>query len=228
MALTVVSWTMPARQQDERGRWIDRGRSRPTRKHVSTGSGKSACGAWIPPSATVAAVTADWHHLATCYNCVHRLWRDHKPEGFIRPSSGKDFPLRRECPHSPGRELDPRYCRLCTPAEERGAHDPNWPCPNGCGEPHNLVSTYPQCAIHPPRHDVPDGAHCPPGQCESAGQAIHAANPRLFLDLPDSTLMTCYHCRGTLCGDCRRTSADDFGTCEECAAADPPSWDQEE
>jgi hypothetical protein len=95
-------------------------------------------------------------------------------------------------------------------------------------EPHDLPSTYPRCALRPPRRQVPDGAYCPPGQCESAGQAIHAANPRLVLDLPDSALTTCYHCGRTLCGDCRLTTADDFGIREECAAASPPGWDQEE
>jgi hypothetical protein len=34
---------------------------------------------------------------------------------YVRPRNGQDFPLRRECPHSPGRGTDPLSCPECTP-----------------------------------------------------------------------------------------------------------------
>jgi hypothetical protein len=118
-ALMVVRWRMPVRQQDTSGEWIPTKRTRPTKRHVSIDGSKTACGAWIAPDATVLATTADWHLRADCYNCVRRLWRTYRPEGYLAPVNGKDFPLRRACPHWPGRELDPACCRECTTAEDR-------------------------------------------------------------------------------------------------------------
>ena len=81
-----------------------------TKFHVSVDGTVTVCRYDIPPGATVVAVTPDWHEQATCYNCVYRLWRDYAPPGYVCPRDGEDFPLRRECPHSPGLGRDPRSC----------------------------------------------------------------------------------------------------------------------
>jgi hypothetical protein len=217
-ALTVVRWSTPVRQQDKSGAWIPTGRARLTKWHVSIDGSMTACGAWIAPDATVLAVTPNWHLRASCYNCVRRLWPAHKPDnGYIAPVSGKDFPLRRACLHSPGRELDPVYCAACTTADERGKRDPNWPCPNGCGEPHDLLYAWPRCTVRPQRHEVPPGERCTDRQCEAEERVIRNANPGLFIDLSDGAMMSCYHCHHAVCMACQQVPVDDYAdTCDSC------------
>jgi hypothetical protein len=112
--MTVLSWTSQARRQDGSPY------GRPTKRHVSVDGAVTVCGFTVPQDAATVAVTPGWHELANCYNCVYRLWPDHAPPGYARPASGSDFPLRRECPHSPGRGADPRSCPEC-------AHGPDDP-----------------------------------------------------------------------------------------------------
>jgi hypothetical protein len=107
--MTVLSWTSQARRQD--GSSYDR----PTKRHVSVDGTATVCGFQVPQGASVIAVTADWHELSNCYNCVYRLWPDHAPPGYARPVSGSDFPLRRECRHSPGSGHDPLSCAPSAP-----------------------------------------------------------------------------------------------------------------
>jgi hypothetical protein len=217
-ALTVVYWMKPTRQQVG-GTWADSGRLCPTKLHVSLDGIMSVCRQRVPRDATVVAVTPDWHNHANCYNCIYRLWPDHAPEGYLRPTSGDDFPLRHECPHSPGLGLDPLYCATCTPAGARAAHDPNWPCPNGCTEPHELGRRYTRCTVFPPAHEPPKEERCPPGQCESTERAISSANPKLFFDLADSARICCYHCQEPVCVSCQVAQVDEMvGICDACAA----------
>ena len=218
----VVRWRLPVRQQDASGGWIPTGRTRLTKRHVSINGSKTACGVWIAPGAIVLVTTADWHLRADCYNCIRRLWRTHRPEGYLAPVNGKDFPLRRACPHSPGPELDPAYCRECTTAEDRGKRDPNWPCPNDCGEPHDPLYTWPRCTVQPQRRQVTRrqvtlGEQCPDGQCEAEERVILNANPGLFIDMSDGAMMSCYHCHGAVCMACQQVPVDDYGhVCAAC------------
>jgi hypothetical protein len=138
--MTVLFWTRPARRRD--GTHYDQA----TKRHVSLDGAATVCGYDIPQSATVMAVTPDWHELTTCYNCAYRLWPDHAPAGYVRPVSGSDFPPRRECPHHPGHGRDPRSCGTCTPpaaaavpaavrlagapAARRTPRDPGHPAPD--------------------------------------------------------------------------------------------------
>jgi hypothetical protein len=137
-AMTVLYWTRPRERRD--GSSYDQ----PTKQHVSIDGAATVCGYDVPQDAAVVAVTPDWHKFATCYNCVYRLWTDHAPPGYVRPASGSDFPLRRECPHLPGRGRDPLACPDCTPppaarpaapaavrrAAGRTARDPGNPAPD--------------------------------------------------------------------------------------------------
>lgn len=113
--MTVVFWTRPVRQRKPGGEWAEAGVRSPTELHVSEDGVRSACGKSVPADATVVAITADWHLHTTCYNCAYRLWPRQAPEGYVRPANGQDFPPRRECPHAPGRGLDPQSCATCTP-----------------------------------------------------------------------------------------------------------------
>src|SRR5215469_2774134 len=108
-AMTVLFWLRPVQRRDG-SRY-----SLPTKSHVSIDGAVTVCGFNVPPGATVVAATPDWHLFADCYNCVYRLWPGHAPPGCVRPTGGADFPLRAECPHSPGRGRDPLSCRDCTP-----------------------------------------------------------------------------------------------------------------
>jgi hypothetical protein len=217
-ALTFARWSKPVRHRID-GWWTMTGMMRPTELHVSLDGVTSVCGQQIPAGATVVAVTCDWHKHANCYNCVYRAWPDYGPKGYIRPTNGKDFPPRRECPHAPGRELDPLYCTTCTPAHVRAAHDPNWPCPNGCTEPHELVRRFPRCTVFPPLRANSYEERCPPGECESKERAIRCANPKLFFDLADSASMYCYHCAEPICASCHRAPVEQApGICGDCAA----------
>jgi hypothetical protein len=119
--MTVLYWTNPVRRMIN-GKWAYTANLQPTELHVTSDGARTVCTQDIPgDSAVVVAVTLDWHKHATCYNCVYQLWRDHAPEGYVRPVNGRDFPLRRECPHYPGRGLDPQSCPRCTP---RPPHSP--------------------------------------------------------------------------------------------------------
>lgn len=114
-AMTVLCWK-PVRNQGSGGR-AGTGDARPGKLHVSRDGLTTVDGLDVPQDAIVVAATPDWHKHATCYNCVYRLWPDHAPEGYVRPVDGQDFPLRRECPHAPGRGRDPRSCAACTPGQ---------------------------------------------------------------------------------------------------------------
>jgi hypothetical protein len=218
-ALTVVFWRKPVRRLAG-GRWVSTKDTAPAKVHVSIGGTETVCSRPVPQDATVVAVTPDWHVHANCYNCVYPLWADHAPDGYIRPANGADFPLRRECPHAPGRGLNPLYCARCTPVQVRAARDPNWPCPNGCTEPHELARRYTRCTVFPPLHPVADGQRCPPGQCESVERAIRRANPKLFFDLADSAMSCCYHWQESVCVSCQTAPVDDtVAICCACAAA---------
>lgn len=181
--------------------------------HVTVDGIKTGCGSLIPERATVTRDTTDWHQYVNCYNCAYRLWPTHKPAGFIRPANGSDFPLRRECPHAPGRELDPQACYTCSP----DARVPNWPCPNGCTDPHPRLARYTPCTVFPPLRELAEEERCPVGECVSTELAIHQANPRLFFDLADSASMYCYHCHAPVCMACQKVAlANEFSLCERC------------
>lgn len=217
-ALTILYWKVPVRRRDG-SRWVSTGSTAPTKRHVSIDGTRTACSKQVPADATVVAVTPAWHEHANCYNCANRVWPDHAPHGYMRPASGADFPLRPECPHAPGRGLDPIYCARCTPASVRAASDPNWSCPNGCAEPHELGRRYPRCTVFPPARPVADGQRCPPGQCESVERAISRANPALFFDLADSARICCYHCQEPVCVSCQAAPVQEMvAICDPCAA----------
>lgn len=109
--MTVLYWTRPSKQRDAAGHWVDSGRRRPTKVHVSPDGATTACGSLVPAEAvTILAVTEDWHEHTNCYNCAYRLWPKHAPLGYICPNNGEDFPPRRECPQYPGRGHDARSC----------------------------------------------------------------------------------------------------------------------
>ena len=112
--MTVICWTNPVRQRQD-GMWAETGQTQPTKLHVTRDGVQTVCGFPVKDDAVVIAVTPDWHEHANCYNCVYRLWPDQAPAGYVRPCNGQDFPLRRECPHSPGRGMDPESCPTCTP-----------------------------------------------------------------------------------------------------------------
>jgi hypothetical protein len=123
-AMTVVYWANPVRQRQDDGMWAESGRTQPTKLHVSRDGEQTVCGQLVRDGAVVVAVTPDWHEHANCYNCVYRLWPDHAPPGYVRPRNGQDFPPRRECPHSPGRGMDPQFCPECTPRPARSGGPP--------------------------------------------------------------------------------------------------------
>ena len=119
--MTVVCWANPVRQRQD-GMWAETGQTQPTKLHVTRDGAQTVCGFPVRDDAVVVAVTPDWHEHANCYNCVYRLWPDEAPAGYVRPRNGQDFPLRRECPHSPGRGMDPESCPTCTPRPARTGH----------------------------------------------------------------------------------------------------------
>jgi hypothetical protein len=132
-----------------------------------------------------------WFLHTTCYNCAHRLWPEHGPADYLCPADGKDFPPRRRCGHG----FDPRGCSACTPPKPV-----SWPCPNGCTNEADHIpggrSGYTwatACTVFPPPRPLTDQDECA-GACESYGEVMKRANPKLFLDMSDTTEATCYHC----------------------------------
>ncbi|MEU6721603.1 hypothetical protein ABZ897_60055 [Nonomuraea sp. NPDC046802] len=93
VTMTIVTWTRPAYRQEE-GRWVATGAASQRRIHVSLDSEHTVCGSQIPDHATTMATTTDWHLHTNCYNCAYRLWPEHAPDGYERPTSSRDFPLR--------------------------------------------------------------------------------------------------------------------------------------
>lgn len=158
--------------------------------HVTADGIKTGCGVLIPERAMLTRDASEWYLHTTCYNCTHRLWPLHGPADYICPANSRDFPPRKKCPH--GR--DSRYCVRCTPSAAR-----NWPCPNGCTDPvdHDPLRGSPTCTVYPPRLAPGSDGRCIDG-CESTDAAIHRANPKMYFDLADSAMMTCYHCGNLL------------------------------
>ena len=195
--MTVLSWTRPARRRD--GTPYDR----VTKRHVSIDGTATVCGYDIPQSATVMAVTPDWHELTTCYNCAYRLWPDHAPPGYVRPVSGSDFPPRRECPHHPGHGRDPRSCATCTPpaaaavptavrlagapAARRTPRDPGHPAPDVIRRWHIPLPLRLQGRLRALRAGGQDLARGELVNNEYQGGVMHAACPDPpYLEQPDS------------------------------------------
>jgi hypothetical protein len=167
-ALTVVCWTNKVRQRQDGGMWEDSGRTQPTKLHVTRDGMQTVCGYPVRDGAVVVAVTPDWHEHANCYNCVYRLWPDQAPAGFVRPRNGQDFPLRRECPHSPGQGTDPQYCPECTPrpASPPGPPPPRWAADAGNPAPHIIRRWHIPCPY--------DHEHCALcGQDVTRGELIN-------------------------------------------------------
>lgn len=165
--------------------------------HVSADGVVTVCGALITPAkGGVVATTAEWPRLISCYNCAYRC----TPKGFVAPSSGQDFPLRRECPTHRGQAVG--QCRECNPETIKPQ---SWPCPNGCTDPkaHDPMFRYTRCTVFPPRHTDRAGERCSQG-CKSTESVVRAANAGLNYDLADSASMTCYHCGGYVCLVCRQ------------------------
>lgn len=121
-AMTIITWTKPVRRRDN-GRWVETGQRAPLKTHVSLDGERTVCGFDLPDHANVTTTTTDWHLHTDCYNCAYRLWPDHAPAGYIRPTDSHDFPMRRECPHHPGHERDPRSCPECTLAQQGSVHN---------------------------------------------------------------------------------------------------------
>lgn len=119
--MTVACWANPVKRR-QGGMWAETGRAQPTKLHVTRDGERTVCGFLVRDGAVVVAVTADWHEHANCCNCVYRLWPDQAPAGYVRPRDGQDFPLRRECPHAPGRSVDPQSCPACTPRPASAGH----------------------------------------------------------------------------------------------------------
>lgn len=165
--------------------------------HVSADGLATVCGATLSPTTgRVVGETTDWAGQVSCYNCAYR----HTPEGYLVPRSGKDFPLRKECSKHRGQAAG--QCSSCNPETIKPQC---WPCPNGCTDPkaHDPLYRYTRCTVFPQRRDVPAGERCAEG-CQSTESALRAANPRLYLDLADSAMMTCYHCGESVCVACQR------------------------
>ncbi|GAA3702558.1 hypothetical protein GCM10022224_080490 [Nonomuraea antimicrobica] len=94
VTMRIVTWTRPDYRQED-GRWVATGTQSQRRIHVSLDGQHTVCGSQIPDHATTEATTADWHLHTNCYNCAYRLWPEHAPAGYERPTSSRDFPLRR-------------------------------------------------------------------------------------------------------------------------------------
>lgn len=183
-----------------------------TKLHVSADGIKTACGALVPERATVTRETPTWWEHTTCYNCCYRLWPTHGPQGYLQPTNGRDFPIRRACSH----RRDPRYCLTCDGSLIR-------PCPN-CGNRHDPMYSIPPCAVTPEglrERFGPPGPRCADGCCLSEDRARHAYNPKLSLDLADSAMSYCYRCGLPVCISCQATPVpDDGGPLQFCARCD--------
>ncbi|GAA3852312.1 hypothetical protein GCM10022243_17460 [Saccharothrix violaceirubra] len=187
-------------------------RWRSGRIHISTDGRTTVCGSVIRPDrARIPDDGTAWAEQVDCYNCAYR----YTPPGYIGPTSGRDFPLKRECPAHPGRGQAAGSCHLCDPLVLRPQ---NWPCPNGCTDQldHSPLSRYTRCTVFPPLRDAGPDGRCPDA-CESTELAMRRANPGLYFDLADSASMTCYHCGGEVCVGCQRVAVDGiFGFCVRC------------
>lgn len=188
--------------------------------HVSADGVATVCGATITPAkGRIVAVTDDWPRLVSCYTCAYR----HTPQGYLTPRSGKDFPLRKECPTHRGQAEG--QCGSCNPETVRPQC---WPCPNGCTDPkaHDPNYRYTRCTVFPPRREVHAGQRCPDG-CRSREAVLREANPLLHLDLADSAMMVCYQCGEYVCVACQRQPVEEtLMLCDGCARheADAASW----
>lgn len=180
--------------------------------HISEDGLTTICGSAIRPDrARVVQETTEWPEQVNCYNCAYR----HTPPGYLSPSSGQDFPLKRECPSHPDRGLAAGSCYLCDPSTLRPQ---NWPCPNGCNDPadHSPLHRYTRCTVFPPRREAGPNGRCFDG-CESKERAMRRANPRLWFDLADSAMTICYHCGEPVCVRCQRVAVDiDLEICDQC------------
>ena len=77
---------------------------------------------------------------------------------------------------------------------------------------HSHVHGPPAEPIHALR---PDGRYM--DHCESTELAMQRAIPRLWLDLADSAMMTCYHCGRMVCIQCQKAPVEDLlAFCEAC------------
>ena len=188
-------------------------RLRSGKLHVTADGIKTACGTLIPDRATTTQATPEWYLHTNCYNCTHRLWPQHGPREYLQPSNGRDFPPRRKCPHGTA----PESCFECTPVQRDLR---NWPCPNGCTEPrdHDPRRGAPKCVVYPEGRVLGPDGRCAEG-CESIERAMDRANPRLFLDLADSALTTCFGCGEPVCIQCQSAPVEEdlafCGTCEQ-------------
>ena len=180
--------------------------------HISADGITTVCGSAVAQDrATIIHETTDWPAQVNCYNCAYR----HTPPGYLSPRSGRDFPLKKACPNHPGSGCAAGSCHLCDPSTLRPQ---NWPCPNGCTDPldHNPLHRYTRCTVFPrSREPGPDG-RCVEG-CESTERAMSRANPRLWFDLADSAMTTCYHCGQAVCVSCQHVPVDTvLAICDQC------------
>jgi ribosome-binding protein aMBF1 (putative translation factor) len=180
--------------------------------HITADGITTVCGSAVTQDrATIVHETTDWPEQVNCYNCAYR----HTPPGYLPPRSGRDFPLKKECPNHPGRGLAAGSCHLCDPSTLRPQ---NWPCPNGCTDPldHNPLNRYTRCTVFPPSRESGPGGRCVDG-CESTERAMRRANPKLWFTLADNAMTTCYHCGQSVCISCQQVPVDtDLAVCDQC------------
>ncbi|WP_439660596.1 hypothetical protein ACSHWB_03225 [Lentzea sp. HUAS TT2] len=181
--------------------------------HISEDGLTTVCGSAIRPDrARVLHETANWAERVNCYNCAYR----HTPPGYVSPRSSKDFPLKRECQNHPGRGLAVDSCYMCDPSTLRPQ---NWPCPIGCSNPldHNPMHRYTKCTVFPDPREPGNTGRCIEA-CESKELAMTRANPKLWFDLADSAVTTCYHCGESVCVICQRAAVErDLTCCSRCS-----------
>lgn len=89
--------------------------------------------------------------------------------------------------------------------------DPNWPCPNGCTEPHTPGWRFPRCAAQLLFVGRRGDERCSDG-CLSEELANREANPKLWIDLADSAMGRCHRCGFAVCFSCGTTPVDDDGS----------------
>ncbi|USX54105.1 hypothetical protein [Lentzea sp. HUAS12] len=178
--------------------------------HISEDGLMTVCGSVIRPDrARILPAATNWAEHVNCYNCAYR---HAPPPGYLSPRTGKDFPLKRECPNHPGSGLAADSCHTCDPSTLRPR---NWPCPNGCTNPfdHNPVHRYTTCTVFPDRRERGSTGRCIEA-CESTERAMHRANPNLSFDLADSASFLCYRCGEPVCVGCQRTAVERY--CDFC------------